>query len=818
MGIIEELRLGEDKMLNDTALSLRKGLKKKAQKSTGKQEVYSGLSDVEVRERVKSGRVNKSKNATSKSVKDIIRSNVFTLFNAINLILLILVLLAGSPKNGLFAGVIITNSLVGIVQELRAKRIVERISVLNAITVTVIRNGIRKEINVDEVVVDDIIFLGEGQQVVVDSELLTGDYIELDESLLTGESDAMKKEKGDMIFAGSLVLGGGGYVRAKMVGDDTYAAKLAKEAKKFKLAKSELQLVTDKILKLTIKFIIPIGILLIVTQIINTSKDWRQASVSAISGIVGMIPEGLVLLITAAFMVSVIRLSKWKTLVQELPATEILARVDTLCLDKTGTITEGKLKLEEIVPLSSYNLEEIEEVLGSLSKSFVTSNSTLKAIKEKYESYKAMEVKKTIPFNSTRKWSGVEFSTGEKWVIGAPEVILRDSYDRLKDQIEVEAKKGRRVLILAKINSGELADELPKDMEGVALVLFEDIIRKDAAETLGYFNKQKVDIKIISGDNAVTVSSVAEKAGVKNAENYVDARYLPEDEEELLKVVRETTVFGRTTPHQKKAIVKALHRDGKTVAMTGDGVNDVLALKEADCGIAMASGSDATKAVAQLVLLESNFNALPHVVAEGRRTINNIEKVSNLYLSKMVYSIIMSIVFCLLLLPYPIMPIQLTLIGTVGIGIPSFFLAMEPNENIVKEGFLKRLLEETVPNGIVIAISTIIIFLSAYYNNLSIEQARTLTLMVMGGISLIVLIKVSMPYTKFKALLSGTIIGIFILSFIIPISRKFFIIYAVDFYYLAMALALIALSPLMMRFTKVIMKKPLDKYFNKRIH
>ncbi len=800
-------------MINNGSLYMRRIGRKRSKRDIKNNDEQLGLTDYDVKKRVREGKVNKNTNTSSKSVWNIIRGNLFTLFNGINLILLIIVIAAGSPKNGLFAGVIITNSLVGIIQELNAKKVVERLSMLNAITVTVIRNGVKDNIAVEHLVLDDVISLSEGEQIVVDSKVLTEQCLEVDESLLTGESESIKKCKGDTVLAGSLVLGGTGLVRATHVGPNTYAAKLAREAKKFKLAKSELQLMMDKILKVTIKIILPIGTLLILTQLINTDRDWKQAVISAVSGVVGMIPEGLVLLITTAFIVSIVRLSKWKTLVQELPATEILARVDTLCLDKTGTITEGKLKLEEIVPLNNNDVKSIEEVLSVISTSFGSSNATLGAIKEKYSKNKEVKINKCIPFNSAKKWSGVEFATGEKWLIGAPEIILGEKYEEFREVVETEAKNGRRVLILAKINSGDLTDELSKDVEAVSLILFEDIIREDAKETLNYFEKQKVDIKIISGDNPVTVSCVSKKAGLKSAENYIDSRELPENEEELAKVVNRTTVFGRTTPHQKKAIIKALQRDKKTVAMTGDGVNDVLALKQADCGIAMASGSDASKAVAQLVLLDSNFNALPHVVAEGRRIINNIEKASNLFLSKMIYSIIMSIVFCILFIPYPIMPIQLTLIGSITIGIPSFFLALEPNCDVVKQGFFKRVLKESIPNGVAVAVTTIVVFLVSYYNKLPIEQCRTLAVIVMGGVSLIVLFKASRPFTKVKLGLNLVTILVFIFSLIVPISRKFFMIYSVNFYYLILALILVSISPLIMKFTKVLVEKPLQRRF-----
>lgn len=766
-----------------------------------------GLTEREVQERIKKGQVNTLPKAPSRTIGQIIRANLFTLFNAINAVLAVIVIIAGSPKNALFAGVIISNTLVGIIQELRAKSILEKLSVLNMSKVKVIRDGEAREIHIEELVLDDVMILTPGDQIVADGVVLKDSEFEVDESLLTGEADSVEKKEKNNILSGSFIVAGEGYAKVRSVGSNTYAAKLADEARKFKLINSELQGATNKILKVIMWLVIPIGGLLITTQLLFTERSWQQAVIGTAAGIIGMIPEGMVLLTSLTFVVGVVRLSKWKTLVQELPATEVLARVDVLCLDKTGTITEGALKLIDVVVLGEKDKEDIDEILSAIVHSFPHTNPTQHAILEKYSTSSNLKILKKVPFSSARKWSGITIESKGNWILGAPEMILGDVYEDIREQVEEEAIKGRRVLLLANFNGEELSEKLPNNIEKWALILIEDIIRKEAPKTLEYFRKEGVNLKIISGDNPVTVAAVAERAGVLGAKNYVDARTLPEDKEDLEQVVEENTVFGRVTPHQKRELVKALQSNGHTVAMTGDGVNDVLALKESDCGIAMASGSDATKAVAQLVLLDSNFSALPEVVSEGRKMINNLERVSELYLTKAVYFIILSTIFAIVLLPYPIMPIQLTLIGSISIGTPSFFLALGPNKDRVEKGFLKRILQVSIPNGVVMALSTLTIFIFAYNAGLSLEECRTLSVIVAGGISLVVLSKVAYPLNTWKLTLVLGMIGIFIISFIVPLARKIFIFTPVGGVFRFIALFLVVLSwPLITLITGMVNK------------
>ncbi|KAJ48890.1 cation-transporting ATPase E [Clostridium tetanomorphum] len=741
-----------------------------------KDDIIKGLSKREVLDRIEQGKVNIIPKAPSRTLGQIIRANLFTNYNALNAVLAIAVLIAGSPKNAIFAGVIISNTIIGIFQEIRAKRILERLSLINENRVDVIRDNKVVNINIEEIVIDDIIILDTGDQILVDCEIFNEDEIEVDESLITGESDSILKRQGDKLLSGSFITSGKAYAKVINVGKDTYAAKLAEEAKKFKLINSELQISINKIFRIIIWLVIPIGSLLIFTQIVYSNRSWQEALIASVTGIVGMVPEGLVLLTSATFVVSVIRLSKWDTLIQELPATEVLARVDVLCLDKTGTITKGDLRLSDVVPFKDKDIKKIDKILSAIVHSFGSDNGTQKALLEKYNDNPNLKVKNKIPFSSKRKWSAVQFEEEGSWILGAPEMILKNRYREISNEVENAAKEGKRVLLLAKFNGQNFDEELNGNVEIAALIFIEDIIRENAEEIINYFNKEDVTLKIISGDNPVTVSSIAKRVGIKNAENYIDATNLPKDEKSLREIVENTCVFGRVSPHQKKDIIKCLKKNNHTVAMTGDGVNDVLALKESDCGIAMASGSDATKAVAQLVLLNSDFAALPHVVLEGRRLINNLEKVSELFLSKTVYFIILSIIFGLLLVPFPIIPIQLTLVGTLTIGIPSFFLALSPNTDIIESNFLKKVLQVSIPNGALIGISTTIIFLFGYYRNLPLEQCRTLALIIFGGLSLFVLLKVSTPLNLYRFSVVISMVILFILSFTLPFTRNLFVI------------------------------------------
>ncbi|NFO89283.1 cation-translocating P-type ATPase [Clostridium botulinum] len=770
---------------------------------------FIGLSDKEVTERITEGKVNYIPKAPSRTLWQIIRANLFTSFNTINFILAIIVIIAGSPKNSIFAGVILVNTLIGIAQELRAKKTLEKLSVINEAYANVLRNGEVKKIPLEKIVLDDILYLDTGAQILADCEVISSVELEVDESMLTGESDSIIKYSDDKLFSGSFVVAGEAYAKVTSVGKETYASRLAEEAKKFKLINSELQNAINKIFRVIIWIIIPLSILLTVTQLMINNVTWQQASIGTVAGIIGMIPEGLVLLTSATFIVAIVKLAKYDTLVQELCSTEVLARVDVLCLDKTGTLTEGNLKLVDIKNISNIKSEDIDTVLAALIHNLPSNNATQKAILERYKEFNNnLECTNKIVFSSKRKWGGATFKDLGTWVMGAPEIILNKEYSDIKSLVDEEAAKGRRVLLLAKVKNNKLNHKLSGEIEATALILIEDIIRQQAPDVLDYFNKQDVEVKIISGDNPLTVSTVAKKAGVNGWENAIDARNLPENEDKFNEMIKNNTVFGRVTPHQKKRIVKSLQTLGHTVAMTGDGVNDVLALKESDCGIAMANGSDATKAVAQLVLLKSDFSALPKVVEEGRKQINNLERVAELFLSKTVYSIILALVFSLLFLPFPVLPIQMSLVGSCAIGIPAFFLALLPNEGGVKKGFLHRILTVSIPNGIFLALFTTLTFVISLYVGTSIEYSRTLALLMFAGVSMIILLKVSRPLTTFKFCLVVLMFGIVVIAFITPIGRVIFTLEKLKLRHWIISLAVIILSaPLITKIVDLVRKK-----------
>lgn len=763
----------------------------------------TGLNEEQVNIRIKEGKVNYVPKAPARTFGQILRANLFTSFNAINVVLAVIIILAGSPKNAIFVGVIFVNTLIGVAQELRAKDILEKLSVISMAQAKVLRNGEINEIPIDNIVLDDVLYLETGMQVLADAEVIENNGLEVDESMLTGESDAIGKREGDALLSGSFIVAGECYARVNKVGKETYSSSLAEEAKQFKITNSELQSAINKIFKVLLWIIIPLTILLTVTQLRVPDATWQSAAIGTVSGIIGMIPEGLVLLTSATFIVSIIKLSKFDTLVQELCATEVLARVDVLCLDKTGTLTQGDLKLSEVRVIGDTDKLEVDRALAALVHNLPSKNPTQKAILDKYKEYdQNLKCIDKIPFSSKRKWGGLTFE-GDlgSWILGAPEVILGKEYVFIKNMVEEEAKKGKRVLLLAKFHGEELSDSLLGKIESIALLLIEDIIREAAPDVLDYFNKQGVEVKIISGDSPVTVSEVARRAGVQSWNKYVDARELPEDDDEFKNLVKETTVFGRVTPHQKKKIVTALQEMDHTVAMTGDGVNDVLALKASDCGIAMANGSDATKAVAQLVLMKSDFSALPKVLEEGRKQINNLERVSELFLSKTIYSILLAFVCSVMFLPYPILPIQLSLVGSCAIGIQAFFLAMLPSTGGVKKGFLTRVITVSIPNGIILAGFTVGTFLISLALGVGMQQSRTLALLMFAGISMVILFRVAKPLTNFKAVLCLSMFGIMILAFITPIGRYIFSLTTIKLRYWAISLAVIVLSgPLITRF------------------
>ena len=654
-----------------------------------------GLTKEEVEERIKENKVNYDTSLPTKSIKTIVRENIFTLFNLINILLGVAVFCVGSYKNLLFLIVIFCNTAISIIQEINSKRAVDKLSILAQAKVNCIRDGEKQEIGINSIVLDDLLMLETGNQIVADSIILEGE-VEVNESFITGESDVIYKRKGDTLLSGSFVVSGKCKAEVIHIGDENYTSKISSGAKYVKKVNSEIMKSLNGIIKIVSIAIVPIGILLFFNQLGLTENSFKNAVVNTVAAIIGMIPEGLVLLTSTVLAVSVIRLSKRKVLVQELYCIETLARVDTLCLDKTGTITEGTMEVNDIIEITK-SKEELEEILSEISSASDDNNSTIEAIRAKYKNKQKWKVINKIPFSSQKKWSGVCFKDKGSYIIGAPEFVLREKYDEYKERIE-KYSNDYRVIIVANSEGDFIEKELPDKLEVLGFVLISDVIRKEASKTLKYFKEQGVNIKIISGDNPITVSKIAKRAGVENSEKYINMQEI-KTKEQLEKAAKEYTIFGRVTPVQKKELVQALKKEGHTVAMTGDGVNDVLALKEADCSIAMASGSDATRNVAELVLLDSNFASMPEIVLEGRRTINNIERSATLFLVKTIYASILAIIFLFVNMPYPFMPIQLTLISTVTIGIPSFVLALEPNKERIKGKFLRNVISRALRNS-----------------------------------------------------------------------------------------------------------------------
>lgn len=734
----------------------------------------TGLTTTEVQDRIAKGLDNKQPKAPTRTIGQIIRNNIFTFFNFLNVVLAVLVLSAGSLKDAFFVVIVVANVVIGIYQEIQAKRTLEKLSLLNQPEVKVIRNSEPLTIAVSDIVLDDVLILQSGMQISADARVLDGQTIEVDESLLTGEADPIIKTSGEELYAGSFVVSGFAYVQAIRVGTDTYSAKLADEARRFKLVNSELRDAISKIIKGVTVMIVPLGLFLAWSQFNVPGTTWQEAIIGAVAGIIGMIPEGLVLLTSVAFAAGVIKLANKRTLVQELPAIETLARVDMLCLDKTGTITEGVLDVATVESLGTMNREMLDEALRAFVTALPDANPTQQALMDYYPETLTWDVMHKIAFSSARKWSSVSFSEYGTYVFGAPEMVLAADYQRYQDQIEDYAKQGQRVLILAHSSTLMTTETLPTDLQAVAIVTLEDRIRPEAPETLAYFAKQGVNIKVISGDNPVTVAAVAKRAGLAGSENYLDARTLPEDLDAVAEIVEKTTVFGRVTPHQKKLLVQALQSRNYTVAMTGDGVNDVLALKESDCGIAMASGSDATKAVAQLVLLDSNFAVLPQAVAEGRRVINNIQRVASLFLVKTLYSFLLSILTILIGMQYPFTPIQLTFISTLAVGAPAFFLALTPNNDPIKKGFLKRILTTVIPAGSAIALIVLVVYGLKTGLGFTFAAENTVIVFMTGFVQMIILYRITKPMNAWKWALIITMWLAFLLSFIIPFGRDFF--------------------------------------------
>lgn len=732
-----------------------------------------GLTTPEVNQRVAAGHVNVVPEGPSRTTKAILRDNILTRFNLILSVLLIIILIVAPIQDALFGAVMVINAAIGIIQELRAKRTLDRLALLNAPRTTVYRDGRAREISVEEVVLDDVLALSPGDQVIVDGEVVEAASLEINESLLTGESDPIPKHEGDLCRSGSFVIAGSGKMRATRVGSESYAARLAAEAKQFMITKSELRTGIDQILLFVSWALIPTGILLIWSQM-ALDEGLREAAQGTVAGLVAMVPQGLVLLTSMAFAVAVVRLGRRNVLVQELPAVEGLARVDTVCLDKTGTLTEGHLRVLDVEVFDKG--ADVASILAAVAAADTTPNATMQAVSEAYRDPPGWTAVDSVPFSSDRKWSSATFAGRGTWVLGAPEVVAGSDPDVVRSA-DRHAADGKRVLALAEAAEPFAGNKLPAGLRTIALVVLGDRIRPDAAATLAYFAQQDVAIKVISGDHPSTVAAIAEKVGVPNAGNVVDARELPKDPNRLAAVMERGTVFGRVQPRQKRAMVQALQRRGHTVAMTGDGVNDVLALKDADIGVAMGNGSGASRAVAQVVLLDSSFAALPEVVGEGRRVIANMERVANLFVTKTVYAVLLAVAVAIAVLPFPFLPRHLTLVGSLTIGIPGFFLAMEPTARRAQKGFVARVMRFAVPVGTVAALSTFGAYGLAQIEDVHLDESRTMATFVLVAVGLFALTVVSRPLNAGRKLLIWSMVGIFGVTLLWDFSREF---YALD--------------------------------------
>jgi cation-transporting ATPase E len=741
-----------------------------------------GLSSAEVAERVARGETNATKATTSRPFSHIIRDNVLTLFNAILTVCFVLILIFGDLRDGLFYGIVIANSLIGVVQEVRAKLALDRLALLASPVVAVLRDGEVRIIAPDEVVLGDTVVLRAGDQIVADGHVDDQVDLTIDESLLTGEADPVEKSPGDNVLSGSLVASGGGHVTVTAVGASSYANKLTAEIRRHSLAQSELRRATNRVLVYISWIVGPIAVLVIGSRILAygqgldlsvlTLQDWRQLVVDVVASIVGMIPEGLVLLISLAFGVAAIRLAAQKVLIQELAAVEVLARVDVLCLDKTGTLTSGTVSF-----LSVEALRDDPEMAAALSL-FARdegANATAKSLTDPFPEVGARIVQR-VPFASKRQCSGVEFDhdgAQSSWLLGAPERVFAQ-HAEVRDRAAVEQAAGHRTLGLVRLRGAlPSVDDLDPDTapsEPVAMLLFGEQIRPTAAATLEYFREQGVRCIIISGDNPTTVAALAIGLGVGTSS--VDAGTL-EGDDQLRDALAEHSIFGRVTPDQKRAMVHVLQRDGHTVAMTGDGVNDAMAIKDADLGIAMGSGTSASKAVARVVLLDNEFDRLPNVLLYGRQVIANVERVANLFLAKTVYGILFAVVFALLLWQFPFLPRQLTLVSTLTIGIPAFFLALAPNQRIYHPGILKRLLQYAVPTGVIAAAVTFTCH-AIVREIATLDQARAVTTITLWIVAFWILCVLARPLDRWRAVLLGSMALTFVLVLALPIGRDFF--------------------------------------------
>ena len=733
-----------------------------------------GLTTAEVAERIADGRVNDVPDAPVRTTSEIFRANALTPINAIMGALFALILVAGFPGDALFAGVIVSNSIIGTVQELRARRTLTNLAVLSAPGARVVRDGTATDIDVSGVVADDLLELRPGDQVVVDGVVVDALGLEVDESLLTGEADPVDKTVGDMVLSGSFVAAGTGHVRATGIGSESYAATLAEEARRFSLVDSELRSGVNSILRwLTV--IIPPAAGLLLIRLLVTEDLWEEALRGTVAAAVAMVPDGLVLLTSLSFIVGVIALARRGALARELASVELLARVDILCLDKTGTITTGEIAFAGIETIGATTADEAAGAVGAMAAVDPAPNATLAALASALDA-PDWSATTTVPFSSARKWAAADFDGRATFHLGAPDILLpKGEWAVARERVAELAETGQRVLVLTRSSAGTCDPEtLPAARLPMCLILLEDTVRPEAPEILTWFVEQGVALKVISGDHPATVAAVARRAGVPGADHWIDARDLPDDQEALADAVVAGAVFGRVTPHQKRAIIDALQSRGHTVAMTGDGVNDVLALKDADMGIAMGSGSSASRAVAQLVLLDDQFSTLPRVMAEGRRVINNVERVANLFITKATYAVLLTALVGLFGVPFPFLPKQLTLIGTISVGVPGFFLALAPDASLVRPGFLPRVLRFALPAGTAAAAATFAAYEIVRRSDATLEAARTSATLTLLGISLVVLLGISRPLRPWKVGLAGAMGAWYALTMAWSFPRDYF--------------------------------------------
>ena len=809
----------------------------------------TGLTKEQIQKRIEAGQVNINDSPNTRSYKEIIRENTLTFFNFLNVVLLVLVLIVRSYKNSMFMGIIIINTVIGIIQEVRAKKTIDKLAILTASKVVVLRDGKKWSIPTEELVLDDVIFLKNGDQVPADAVILEGS-VEVNESLLTGEADNLAKTAQDQLFSGSFVTSGEACCQVIHVGKDNYASQITQEAKEFKKHNSELRNSLDKILKVISIIILPLGIMLFYKQYSMVGGTFKDAVVNTVAAVLGMIPEGLILLTSVALTLGALSLARRKTLVQELYCIETLARVDTLCLDKTGTITEGSMCVEQVIPLDplefsgdvptetpgeeipgedlgekgrepgtllreqaaepepmvsgKMGVEEISHVMGNLMGVLKDSNATADALRCRFKVLQDFSLDHVIPFSSDRKYSGACFSGKGTYLMGAAQFLFPGQNLQLEERCREYAGEGYRILLLAHSEQIAQGTKLPEGLHPCAILLLTDVIREEAPETLAFFDSQGVDLKVISGDDPVTVAAIARKAGLKNADRYVDATKIS-SQEEMERAVAECSVFGRVTPQQKKEMVLALQRQGHTVAMTGDGVNDVLALKEADCSVAMASGSDAAKNIANVVLLDSNFGAMPHIVNQGRKVVNNIRMAASMFLIKTIFSVCLALLTIFFGEAYPFEPIQMSLISTCAVGIPTFLLAQEFNYERIDNTFLRHVFMNAFPAAVTITACVFAVMLvcqDVYHSN---DMLNTACVLVTGWNYMAALKTVYSPLSKFRKVIIYGMQFVFFASALIL--QKFLNFKALEFGMIILVFMLMIFSPVVIDGITTLLKK-----------